>query len=667
MTKVGLCDVTVGPHLFDAMIYTVKDPSVPQQYNYAPQQRQMIHYGPPGNFQQYQPYQQSPGQQKRPPYTPTPGARPPQGYSANQSSAPRGPHTGHGTPSQQGQRSSQTPSGQPGQPAKPSPDPVIQMLATRAAADPELKALMRVVASSQASQEQLRAFQAHIDELNAIIKAREQQEKRQQAAAAASAQQQQQQQTPQSAQPATPAAQVKPPSHQSSTQPKQEPAPNTQSQGQTPVHNEPPKETTSKAPEQPQVSSTPSAPPAKQQEGATPGAGSTAQGTSAPPSQQPGSSNPSDRSKASEPVVKQEAGAQDGGKPPNATNSTPTATATPSQVPQQTPAVRPTPTPTTSQQSIPRPTPSYTPQQQPSYGAQAPIQSRPQYQGSSSLYPPKPQPPRVMYKAVVFEFTSPLTPYGSSSSGHAGSGDRYLFPEHSILEWLPSDNTLLASFIITRKVDPNTPFPIETAPEPTTVRGKGKTTKSKKGDKKGKAEEKKDTPETPAPIPGATPTPSANPAGASENAEKPDAKQEGPGTPNEGAKTEANLKEYWQPVTFRIHAADSRILEPLTRVVRPADEVRKYMNEIMDRAERAPDGFLALRLPHEDALEALEAESMAAPPAATAPARNRSSRASVVKPEEEPEQETPVAVLEEEEEDLKDFYGDPMGLPPLRV
>ena len=47
------------------------------------------------------------------------------------------------------------------------------MLATRAAADPELKELMKVVASSKASQEQLKLFQGHIDELNAIIRRQE--------------------------------------------------------------------------------------------------------------------------------------------------------------------------------------------------------------------------------------------------------------------------------------------------------------------------------------------------------------------------------------------------------------------------------------------------------------------------------------------------------------
>lgn len=50
-------------------------------------------------------------------------------------------------------------------------DPVIQMLASRAASNPELKALMKIVAASQANQQQLREFQNHIDELNAIIAA----------------------------------------------------------------------------------------------------------------------------------------------------------------------------------------------------------------------------------------------------------------------------------------------------------------------------------------------------------------------------------------------------------------------------------------------------------------------------------------------------------------
>jgi hypothetical protein len=44
------------------------------------------------------------------------------------------------------------------------------MLATRAATNPDLKALMKVVASSKATQEQLKLFQSHIDELNNMLR-----------------------------------------------------------------------------------------------------------------------------------------------------------------------------------------------------------------------------------------------------------------------------------------------------------------------------------------------------------------------------------------------------------------------------------------------------------------------------------------------------------------
>src|SRR5262249_5039056 len=49
--------------------------------------------------------------------------------------------------------------------------PVIQLLAAKASTDPALKALMRVVASGQASTEQLKAFQNHIDILTPIARA----------------------------------------------------------------------------------------------------------------------------------------------------------------------------------------------------------------------------------------------------------------------------------------------------------------------------------------------------------------------------------------------------------------------------------------------------------------------------------------------------------------
>ncbi|CAD0091158.1 unnamed protein product [Aureobasidium mustum] len=50
-------------------------------------------------------------------------------------------------------------------------DPVILLLASRAADNAELKALMRIVATGNASQQQFRIFQRHIDELVAQVNA----------------------------------------------------------------------------------------------------------------------------------------------------------------------------------------------------------------------------------------------------------------------------------------------------------------------------------------------------------------------------------------------------------------------------------------------------------------------------------------------------------------
>jgi hypothetical protein len=57
--------------------------------------------------------------------------------------------------------------GPPSQPDPPRPDPVIQMLAMKAATDVKLKELMRIVASGKATREQLQEFQGYIDTLTA--------------------------------------------------------------------------------------------------------------------------------------------------------------------------------------------------------------------------------------------------------------------------------------------------------------------------------------------------------------------------------------------------------------------------------------------------------------------------------------------------------------------
>ncbi|KAH7313510.1 hypothetical protein B0I35DRAFT_513170 [Stachybotrys elegans] len=116
--------------------------------------------------------------------------------------------------------------------------------------------------------------------------------------------------------------------------------------------------------------------------------------------------------------------------------------------------------------------------------------------------PPAPKPD---VSAVVFDF---------------GSGDRYLFPKYSILEYLPTSvgQQVIASFLIVRK--------------------------------------------------GST--------------------SEYGGDPN---------LDYYQPVTIRISTSTGRHLENLARAVAPQDEVRRYMDDVMDNMTRAEYILLAMRLP----------------------------------------------------------------------
>ncbi|KAG5951583.1 hypothetical protein E4U53_002759 [Claviceps sorghi] len=110
--------------------------------------------------------------------------------------------------------------------------------------------------------------------------------------------------------------------------------------------------------------------------------------------------------------------------------------------------------------------------------------------------------------AVVFDF---------------GSGDRYLFPKYSILEFLPtkSGQQVVASFLIVRKGS----------------------TSEYGGDPK---------------------------------------------------------LDYYQPVTIRLQTSSGRHLENLARVVAPQDEVRRYMDDVMDNMTRAEYVLLAMRLPRAD-------------------------------------------------------------------
>ncbi|KAK1762102.1 hypothetical protein QBC33DRAFT_292667 [Phialemonium atrogriseum] len=137
---------------------------------------------------------------------------------------------------------------------------------------------------------------------------------------------------------------------------------------------------------------------------------------------------------------------------------------------------------------------------------------------------PPPPPPKPDISAVVFEFSG-------------GTGDRYLFPKFSILEYVavPAGQQVIASFLIVRK---------------------------------GSASE----------------YPVADPA-----------------------------LDYYQPVTIRLFTPTGRHLEHLARVVGPQEEVRRYMDDIMDRMTRAEYVLLAMRLPR---AEPATKEDGAATPAA---------------------------------------------------
>lgn len=68
--------------------------------------------------------------------------------------------------------------------------------------------------------------------------------------------------------------------------------------------------------------------------------------------------------------------------------------------------------------------------------------------------------------------------------------------------------------------------------------------------------------------------------------------------------------EYWQPVTMMVEVAYGRepLLKDVSKWVKPADEVREEMKNIMQRCTRAPETFLPLRLPIKGSASVLESE-----------------------------------------------------------
>ena len=195
MTRLGVCSMIIEPHVFEVSLHTVIElpsnkppppvkppPLSTPQYNpfshnpaYAQSAFNMPLPGPPPAYQAQQHSYSS--QQSLPPFRegfgsfghqgPPPIYHPPVRTHAHPQSSKVAPLPG---PSSlpgvldTAQGASQDEGGDS------KADPVIQMLANRAANDGELKNLMRVVASGKASHKQLKEFQDHIDELNSMLK-----------------------------------------------------------------------------------------------------------------------------------------------------------------------------------------------------------------------------------------------------------------------------------------------------------------------------------------------------------------------------------------------------------------------------------------------------------------------------------------------------------------
>jgi len=153
MQKLGNASITIEPHTFEAIFYVVREAQVVPPLVYKPSPQQLTKQNAQG------PVVHSPILSTVPVSSNISASQPGQGRS--------------GTPAPLSSRPSTPPGG-----AKTT-DPVIQMLASRAATDSHLKDLMKVVATSRASPEQLKEFQAHIDEFNAIVKRQEVERERQ--------------------------------------------------------------------------------------------------------------------------------------------------------------------------------------------------------------------------------------------------------------------------------------------------------------------------------------------------------------------------------------------------------------------------------------------------------------------------------------------------------
>ena len=177
MVELGPCTIYIKPHILQAKLFGVREPKSESPSPLVTQrplaQRGASNGHTPSNLQASRSaYSESPSR------SPNPPSQTENVPSAEVKSEPQVPKKPYQSDPHHVLPPSQSASPAPPHPIpraehhphpQPSPDPVIQMLAQKAATDPELKELMRIVAQGNGSQEQLRAFQGHIDQLNALL------------------------------------------------------------------------------------------------------------------------------------------------------------------------------------------------------------------------------------------------------------------------------------------------------------------------------------------------------------------------------------------------------------------------------------------------------------------------------------------------------------------
>lgn len=175
--RVGTCKLVVEPHIFEITLYVIKEylPMSQQQQQSYQQYHPPPHQASPSYSTQYNPGTNRTAQPPAPSYQPhppqsQPASTRPSGQPSGQQSRPPS-NTSHSSTRHQSPTRSQPAAGSAG-------DPVIQMLAQRASIDPNLKKVMKIVATGQADHEQLGLFQKHIDELNRIVEERKRKEEK---------------------------------------------------------------------------------------------------------------------------------------------------------------------------------------------------------------------------------------------------------------------------------------------------------------------------------------------------------------------------------------------------------------------------------------------------------------------------------------------------------